>query len=75
MGTFILKSKRFRKETFSNLFSYSVLLLSFFILIGCSSDSGGGASTTTDTDTTDDGTGTGTTTTTLASNISRIPLS
>jgi len=26
MGTFIFKYKRFRKETFSNLFSYSVLL-------------------------------------------------
>ena len=63
MGTLIFKYKRVRKETFSKLFSYSVLLLSFFILIGCggSSDSGGGASTTTDTGTTDDDTGTSTT--------------
>jgi len=57
MGKFIFKYKRCRKETFSNLFSYSVLLLSFFILIGCSSDSGGGSSTTSDTDTTDTETG------------------
>ena len=57
MGTFIFKYKRVRKGRFSNLFSYSVLLLSFFILIGCSSDSGGGSSTTSDTDTTDTGTG------------------
>ena len=59
MGTFIFKYKRVRKGSFSNLFSYSVLLLSFFILIGCSSDSGGGSSTTSDTDTTDTGTGDG----------------
>ena len=54
MGTLSFKYKRVRKETFSNLFSYLVLLLSVFILIGCSSDSGGGggSSTTTDTDTT-----------------------
>ena len=57
----IFKYKRVRKETFSSLFSYSVLLLSFFILIGCSSDSGGGSSSTT--------TDTGTTTTTLASTV------
>ena len=57
MGTFTFKYKRVRKESFSNLFSYSVLLLSFFILIGCSSDSGGGSSTTSDTDTTDTETG------------------
>ena len=61
MGTLSFKYKRVRKETFSNLFSFSVLLLSFFILIGCSSDSGGGSSTTSDTDTTDtDTTDTGT---------------
>ena len=59
MGAFIFKSKRVRKGRFSNLFSYSVLLLSFFILIGCSSDSGGGSSTTTDTETTDTETGAG----------------
>ena len=59
MDIFIFKSKRVRKGRFSNLFSYSVLLLSFFILIGCSSDSGGGSSTTTDTETTDTGTGDG----------------
>ena len=44
MGTFIFKSKRVRKETFSSLFSYSVLLLSFFILIGCGGGSDGGGS-------------------------------
>ena len=59
IGTFIFKYKRVRKGRFSNLFSYSVLLLSFFILIGCSSDSGGGSSTTTDTETTDTETGDG----------------
>ena len=59
MGTFSFKSKRVRKGSFSSLFSYSVLLLSFFILIGCSSDDGGGSSTTTDTDTTDTETGDG----------------
>ena len=58
-GTFIFKYKRVRKGSFLNLFSFSVLLLSFFILIGCSSDSGGGSSTTTDTETTDTGTGDG----------------
>ena len=58
MGTFNLKYKRVRKETFSNHFSYSVLLMSFFILIGCSSDDGG-SSTTSDTDTTDTETGDG----------------
>ena len=61
MGTFIFKYKRVRKGRFSNLFSYSVLLLSFFILIGCSSDDGGSSTTsdtdTTDTETGDDGTG------------------
>ena len=60
MGIFIFKYKRVRKGSFSNLFSYSVLLLSFFILIGCSSDSGGGSSSTTpDTETSDGGTGDG----------------
>ena len=59
MGTFIFKCKRVRKGSFLNLFSFSVLLLSFFILIGCSSDSGGGSSTTSDTDTTDTETGDG----------------
>ena len=63
MGTFIFKYKRGRKGRFSNLFSYSVLLLSFFILIGCSSDDGGSSTTsdtdTTDTETGDDGTGDG----------------
>ena len=60
MDKFIFKYKRCRKETFSNHFSYSVLLLSFFILIGCSSDSGGGSSSTTpDTETSDGGTGDG----------------
>ena len=57
MGKFIFKYKRVRKGSFLNLFSFSVLLLSFFILIGCSSDSGGGFSTTTDTETGDGGTG------------------
>ena len=47
MGTFIFKSKRVRKETFSSLFSYSVLLLSFFILIGCGGGSDGGGSSST----------------------------
>ena len=71
MGTFIFKYNRVRKETFSNLFSFSVLLLSFFILIGCSSDSGGGSSSTTsDTETTDtETTDTETTTTSLASTV------
>ena len=56
MGTFSFKYKRVRKGSFSNLFSFSVILLSLFIVIGCSSDSGGGSSSTTsDTETTDDG--------------------
>ena len=65
MGTFVFKSKRVRKGSFSNLFSFSVLLLSLILVSGCSSsDDGGSSSTTSDTGTTD----TGTTTTTLASN-------
>jgi hypothetical protein len=73
MGTFIFRYKRVRKGSFLNLFLFSVLLLSFFIVIGCSSDSGGGggSSTTSDTETTDDGTGTVTETssTSLASTV------
>ena len=69
MGKFIFKYKRVGKGGASKLFSYSVLLLSFFILIGCGggSDSGGGASTTSDDDTSDDDTET--TVTTLASTV------
>ena len=42
MGTLNFKYKIVRKESFSNLFSYLVLLLSVFLVIGCggSSDSG-----------------------------------
>ena len=57
----MIRYKTVPKGILSSLFSFTVLILSFFILIGCDSDSGGGdsggggdtSSTTTVTDTTD----------------------
>ena len=60
MGKLIVEPRRVRKEIFSFLFSFSILLLSLILVMGCAEDGSSGdssSSTTTDTETGDTGTG------------------
>ena len=67
MDKLIFISKRVGKKSFSNLFSYSVLLLSLILVQGCTSRDDGESSSSTASDT--GTTGTGTSTTSLASSV------